>query len=641
METSLSYRTVDDELKGLLKDEEVRKEWLFLEAHPDFPGHWQVQGFSQAFVFDMRDVIGSMRIVSPSNLDQFLEVSEALGYRIAFLRDPMEILGPYERLSDPPDVKINSGLEDTINGLLPYQVRGHNWLKERNGVALWSTGTGKTVLAASVIERFFTRHNDGIGVFVAKAHNKTNVARAIRNLLDRDSIVIDGDKKHRRKGYEQVKFKRGHVLVLNYEKFRTDTDELRELLEDENVLIIWDEMPSRLKTRTTQLYKGVVACLYNTTPPAVSYEKQRPKSLQQIMLSGTPIENDPEDFFNCVRILDPRVFGTVAKFRDEYVATYQYFDSHKPSRWHNLEKMSLVASSITHLVDKDDPEIAAQFPDVIEESHFIDWDAQDRKVYDLLMKYSDKLLEEDEDANVLAMISVGQMLCDAPSMVTNSAAIREAYDQAVEVWIESGGKEPKTEGSKLAQRLVEALDTSKLTDQRHTKLDTLRELLCETHPDEKVLIFSAFNEGLLPILEAKLDEWGVTYVRYAGTDKAKQAAQDKFVVDPNVQVFLSSDMGSDSLSLEQASVVIHYDLPWKWSTFIQRQNRVHRIVSDFSKVRYYTLMMADSIEERKLDIIARKKGYHTQIFGGVVAEQAASAKLSREDLLYILRGGDA
>jgi SNF2 family DNA or RNA helicase len=155
-----------------------------------------------------------------------------------------------------------------------------------------------------------------------------------------------------------------------------------------------------------------------------------------------------------------------------------------------------------------------------------------------------------------------------------------------------------------------------LTDDRHTKLDTLRELLTEVHSDEKVLVFSAFNDALMPILEKHFSEWGVTYVRYHGSDTQKQAAQDAFADDNNVQVFLSSDAGSDSLSLEQASVVIHYDLPWKWSTFIQRQNRIHRVVSKFEKVRYYTLQMADSVEDRKVEIIQRKSGYHQSIFQG-------------------------
>jgi superfamily II DNA or RNA helicase len=635
------FRLVDDELTQALKDsEEERKAWLFLEPHPEFQGRWVVSGFTQSFFFEMRDLIGPYKVVSPATLDKFLEMSESLGYRVAFFGSPEDILEPYERLDAPPEVRIDSAFNKTVNGLLPFQARGFNFLKDLDGgVALWSTGTGKTVFTCGLVQ--YHAPKTDVTFIVAKAHNKINTQRALKRLANVGSLVIDGDKKRRRKLYAEVNKMIGEglhpVVVLNYEKFRVDKDDLKALFEDNHVMVVWDEMPTRLKTRTSQLYKGVVSCLYRTSPPAVSWHKKRAKSLRQFMLSATPIENDPEDFFNCVRLIDPRVYGTVDQFHDEYVASYSYFDPFKPSKWHNLDRMGLKAAHMVHQADKEkDPEIKAMFPDVIPETIYVDWDNKNRAIYDLLTKQAAKL--DLEEANVLALIGVMQMLCDAPTMVNNSAAHREAYEAAMEVWADMGGKEPKIKGSTVAQQLVAALGAKNLSDEHHTKLSTVRELLCETHPDEKVLIYSAFNEGLMPIMEDKLREWNVSYVRYTGTPKQKQAAEDAFMTDPDVQVFLSSDMGSDSLSLGAGSVVIHYDLPWKWSTYTQRENRVHRVDSEFDTVRYYTLLMADSVEDRKIEIIEKKLGFHDQIFNGDIADQAASAKMTREDLWYILTG---
>jgi SNF2 family DNA or RNA helicase len=240
------------------------------------------------------------------------------------------------------------------------------------------------------------------------------------------------------------------------------------------------------------------------------------------------------------------------------------------------------------------------------------------------------------------MIGVMQMLCNAPTMINNSAAMRESFDQVWEYWAETDGAEetePIPFGSEAAQKIFEALGDKILVNDRHTKIETLRELLVEDHPDEKALVFSSFNDGLLPILEEKLEEWGVTYVRYNGTDKQKQKAEDDFKTNPDIQVFLSSDQGSDSLNLEEASVVIHYDLPWKWTTFNQRQNRIHRVVSQHDTVRYYVLLMADSVEDRKMEIIMQKLGYHDAIFKGAAGSAAKSVKMTREDLEYILSGG--
>lgn len=628
---------VDAELVAKLEAHpDLRERYLFLEPHPDFKGFWRVESFDRDLFFNLGDLLGPYRAVAPAGLEEFIQAAKECEYEIAFFEDPASVLSDFTALNNTPDISIHSDLPGTINGMLPYQIQGFNFLKDlQGGVAMWSTGTGKTVLASALLKHHVEHQTFDIAWFVVKGHNKVNTQRSLKGLTGLESIVVSGEKKRREALYMHLgNVQEPTICVTNYEKFRVDHDLILPLFEDRNVLCIWDEMPTKLKTRTTQIYKAVCGCLYTTNPPQVNAAKIRPKSLRQYMLSATPIENDPEDFFNCVRLLDPTVYGTVKEFRNEYVARYSFFDCNKPESWHKLDKMGLKAAHVVHQVDKDDPDIAAQFPQVIEEPLYIDWDEQDRKVYD---RFTKELVKElDDEINVLSAIGVMQMLCDAPTMVTNSAARREAFHQACEAFLEDGGKFPQVEGSEAALRLAEALD-SKLTNERHTKLETLRQLLLEDHPDEKVVLFSAYNDGLLPILAERLNDWGVSYVRYSGTQAQRQAAQDLFTSSDH-RVFLSSDAGSDSINLEQASVVIHYDLPWNWSTLIQRQNRIHRITSGFEHVRFYTLMMADSVEDRKMKIVQQKQGYHEGVFKGVIADQSASARMTKDDLLYILQG---
>jgi len=634
---SSKLQIVDDDLvRRLTDDEQERAVWLFLEPHLDFDSHWYVSAFDTAFYLDLHEDVGPYKVISPNNLGAFLGHCQELGYRVAFFEDPATILDTYEGLNDAPEVSVESDMPGTVKGLFPYQVQGFNFLKEKSGaVAMWSTGTGKTVLASALLKYRLDRKDFDTAWFVVRSHNKVNTQRTLKRLTGIDSIIIDGDKRKRKKLYEQMSESDEPVVVItNYEKFRVDEELLIPLFEG-RVFCIWDEMPTKLKTRTTKLYKSVCSCLYTCKTPQVNAERVRPESLYQLMLSATPIENDPEDWFNCVRLLDPTVYGTVKDFRNEFVASYNWFDRSKPEVWHRLDKMGLMASSICHQVDKTDPDIASQFPEVIETPVYIDWDETDRKIYD---KFAQEVAKADDDEiNVLAAIGVMQMLCDAPTMVNNSAARRQAFEEAYEAFLEEGGKMPTVTGSEAAMRLLTALG-GKLTDERHSKLETLRQLIVEDHPNEKIVVFSAFNDGLMPILEAKLTEWEVSYVRYNGSPDEKQAAHDAFSADPDIQVFLSSDAGSDSINLEQASVVIHYDLPWKWSTLIQRQNRIHRVTSGFQTVTFYTLLMANSVEDRKLALVNRKLGYHEGTFKGAIADQSASARMTKDDLLYILTG---
>ncbi len=48
--------------------------------------------------------------------------------------------------------------------------------------------------------------------------------------------------------------------------------------------------------------------------------------------------------------------------------------------------------------------------------------------------------------------------------------------------------------------------------------------------------------------------------------------------------------------------------------------------------------MADSIEERKREIIDTKHGYHSTLFDGHAVEEATAAKMTKEDLMWILLG---
>lgn len=634
--SSNRHQIVDEALVKRLEDEKERLNWLFLEPHVDFDGHWYVNAFDKSFFMDLHEDLGPYKVVAPNQLDHFLARCDELGYQVAFFEDPTTILDAYAGLNAIPEIELDSEMPGTVNGMFPYQVQGFNFLKNvSGGVAMWSTGTGKTVLASALLKYRLERNQFDIAWFVVKSHNKVNTQRSLQRLAGIESIVLDGDKRKRKRLYEQIaNAEKPVVVVTNYEKFRVDQDLLLPLFE-KRVFCVWDEMPTKLKTRTTQLYKSVCSCLYTCKAPQVNAEKLRPQSLYQVMLSATPIENDPEDWFNCVRLLDPTVYGTVKDFRDEFVASYSWFDRNKPEVWHRLDKMGLMASSICHQVDKTDPDIAGQFPDIIETPVYIDWNAADRKIYD---KFADEIAKADDDEiNVLAAIGVMQMLCDAPTMVNNSAARRRAFQEAYEAFLDDGGVMPAVTGSEAAMRLVDALGAD-LSDDNHTKLETLRQLVVEDHPNEKIVVFSAFNDGLMPILEKKLQEWNVTYVRYNGSSLERQAAFDAFAEDSNIRLFLSSDAGSDSINLEQASVVIHYDLPWKWSTLVQRQNRIHRVTSEFSKVTFYTLLMANSVEDRKLALVNRKLGYHEGAFKGAIADQSASARMTKDDLLYILTG---
>src|SRR5208282_6696591 len=108
--------------------------------------------------------------------------------------------------------------------------------------------------------------------------------------------------------------------------------------------------------------------------------------------------------------------------------------SHSPEKWMNLDKLDATIEFMTHRASREDPEIAKMFPEVMEDPLIIDWDPRDRAIYDSLAKKAVKAVDndEEEEVNILALIQVMQMMCDAPSMIMESAKNREVWEEMVE-----------------------------------------------------------------------------------------------------------------------------------------------------------------------------------------------------------------
>lgn len=648
-----NIQILDDELfeyiDSLSLDEQSN--WLFLTPHPKFDGRWYVDAINNHFFWDFEDIIGKYRLVSPATLESFLNHAKELSYQVVFQEDPISILSAWDHLNDKTPFSLNSEMEAVVSGtgLLPFQLQGFNYLKReeiKGGIALWSTGVGKTALETALIKQHLEHEDFQLALVVCKRNNKIDTQRKLRQLGDIESYIFDGTPKRRQEIYslfnEILNSEEKIVGITNYEKFREDQDHFIDLIQDRNVVIFWDEMPTKLSNRKTILYGSVRDVLYDTETSGFKWSQLRPAKLRQYALTATPIENSPVGLLNQVRLIDPDVWPSISKWENKYVRSRNYF-SKEPEVFSDLDLMGLEIEFMVHQVDKRDADIAQMFPSVQDIEVTVDWSPEDRRVYDLLQEIAKDLSKEAEDnpevdeINAFQMIGLLQMLCDAPSMVQKSAENREEFEKILASFDGDEEDEPNGFGSQAAILLLDKLKKP-LTNDHCEKLEVLKTHLLEKYPNEKIVVFSRLADYIQPILSEKFEEWGVTYTTYRGTEKQRQEAKDKFREDPDIRVFLSSDAGSDSIDLPEASVVIHYDLPMTWVRKEQRSNRAHRINSKHDQVVFISLMMANSVEDRIAEIIEKKRGYHDGIFKGSLNEEALSARMSAEELNYIVFG---
>jgi SNF2 family DNA or RNA helicase len=623
------------------KDEQAL--YLFLRETLEFRDCWQVDSPWSDFFFEFEPIIGPYRLVYPHSLEEFIYVCERLGYYPIFTEDPQHIFDRYEHLNDPPNVELYSNFENTEKGFLSWQVEGFNKLIRnediRSGYFVWTVGSGKTaMIAAAILYHQQHGHPFDMAMVVVKAHNKIDTQRKLKEFTGLEATILDGTINKRGDVYvdiygrlldgEQV------IVITNYEKFRDDYEAMKLLFDKRNVLCFWDEAPRKLSNRETKLYRRVKLTLYRKF-----YSKSRVKWARHWILSATPIENSPDDVFSVVHLTWPGLLGTESDFQNEYVGSWNWFgEKKKPRTWRidKLDRLGAQLGFMTHRVSRDDPRVRDRFPERIPQPQIIDWHPLHLDLYDQVRSKAIDLFDDDPDINILSMIQVMQMICDAPSMIAVSAENRERFHEMLLTGDDEGGGPM---GSEIAFKLIEKLSPDQFIDVGHTKLDTWRQIITEKHPDEKIITHSTWAEYIFPIWEHWLTQWGISYVLYYGPHK--QEALDQFRSDDSIQVLLSGDGGSDSLDIEGARIGVSYNIPWKWTTLEQRIGRRDRVSSNFPTIVTYDLMMANSIDERKLAVCETKQGYHEAVFDrGVKGIAATSYKLTREELYYVMTGSD-
>jgi len=101
---------------------------------------------------------------------------------------------------------------------------------------------------------------------------------------------------------------------------------------------------------------------------------------------------------------------------------------------------------------------------------------------------------------------------------------------------------------------------------------------------------------------------------HGGLSQAARAeAIRRFMEEPELRVFISTEAGGLGLNLQAASYVINLDLPWNPARLEQRIARAHRM-GQVHTVNVVNLVAQDTIEQRVLDVIYEKQELFTELF---------------------------
>jgi SNF2 family DNA or RNA helicase len=105
-----------------------------------------------------------------------------------------------------------------------------------------------------------------------------------------------------------------------------------------------------------------------------------------------------------------------------------------------------------------------------------------------------------------------------------------------------------------------------------------------------------------------------------------------FNSDPKVRILLASlKAGGVGLNLVAASNVILVDVWWNPSIEYQAIDRVHRL-GQVRAVHVFRFVCSESVEERMIELQAKKNNMSTQALSGGLGEKKDSSKLTMEEL---------
>lgn len=167
----------------------------------------------------------------------------------------------------------------------------------------------------------------------------------------------------------------------------------------------------------------------------------------------------------------------------------------------------------------------------------------------------------------------------------------------------------------------------------HT-IQRIEEILAEA-PDRKIVVFSHYHD----VLDSIEGKFGTLSVRLDGTksDGQKTSAIDRFNADPAVRLFIAqTEAGGVGHNLTAAQDSVFNDFPFTPAKLSQAEDRIYRI-GQTKRVQIHHMILADSFDERLLELLEQKRAVIAAIEGRATEKAArANAESIMDQMLTYL-----
>nr|XP_020007320.1 DNA repair and recombination protein RAD54B [Castor canadensis] len=373
------------------------------------------------------------------------------------------------------------------------------------------------------------------------------------------------------------------VLIISYEMFLRSLDQIKNIKFD---LLICDE-GHRLKNSTIKTTTALIS---------LSCEKR-------VILTGTPIQNDLQEFFALIDFVNPGILGSLSSYRKIYeepiIMSREPSSSEEEKKLGERRAAELTCLTGLFILRRTQEVINKYLPPKIETVVFCRPGALQIELHQkLLNSQAVRFCLQGLLENSAHLLCIGALkkLCNHPCLLFSSVKDKECSSTGDE-----NGERNLYQG--LLNVFPADYNPLLFTENESGKLQVLSKLLAVIHelrPTEKVVLVSNYTQTL-NILQEVCQRHGYAYVRLDGQTPISQR---QHIVDgfnskysSDFVFLLSSKAGGIGLNLIGGSHLILYDIDWNPATDIQAMSRVWRDGQKYP-VHIYRLLTTGTIEEK-------------------------------------------
>lgn len=298
-----------------------------------------------------------------------------------------------------------------------------------------------------------------------------------------------------------------------------------------------------------------------------------------IGLTGTPMQDTPEDLYGALHMVAPHEYPTKTSFLDRYVEYEWNVWGGKDVKGIRQDRLDEWQSNFDARSRRMTKEMVLDFlPPKIETVRWVELPPKHRKAYDTLENNYMATLEDSVMAVDNQLVLAGRLL-----QLANALGDMVTDDEGNEHFVMSGDSSPK----------VDAF---------------VDDYLEGDFAGEQIVVF-ADSRQLIELVGAALKKHKVPYVEIHGgvTGDERKAAMDAFQAG-EFPICLLTRAGGEGITLTAASTMVRLVRSWSSTVHKQVQDRVHRIGSERHEViRYVDYVTEDTIEMGQMARLAEKE----------------------------------